>query len=234
MPEQWPPATETHVNGVQPDQSVPRSHAATWPADCMQTSQDCGLETADAMETTNSTSFDRTESSSYDASGRMPTPIQANFSTNLRATGQYWAEVAGRNGLVNMGHQQTSLAQNSDGTWQTVQHNHTLPSPISENDNASPDQAHMVIDGCQAHSTQYPEMQHSNAMMDVERLPIPEEVGDVASPSPPRKSHTRNLHTVNSWTWQPGMKKSFSIGFRADCDKCRDKVPGHFNHIVIS
>jgi hypothetical protein len=30
------------------------------------------------------------------------------------------------------------------------------------------------------------------------------------------------------------MKKSFSMGFRADCDKCRAKVPGHFNHIIIS
>lgn len=27
-------------------------------------------------------------------------------------------------------------------------------------------------------------------------------------------------------------KKSFSMGFRADCEKCRQKVPGHFNHIV--
>ncbi len=51
---------------------------------------------------------------------------------------------------------------------------------------------------------------------------------------PPRKGHSRSRHTVNSWTLQPGMKKSFSIGYRADCDKCRDKVPGHFNHIIVS
>jgi hypothetical protein len=44
----------------------------------------------------------------------------------------------------------------------------------------------------------------------------------------------RSKHTIDSWTWQPGMKKSFSIGYRADCEKCRLKVPGHFNHIVIS
>jgi hypothetical protein len=57
---------------------------------------------------------------------------------------------------------------------------------------------------------------------------------EAATPSPPRKGHSRSRHTVNSWTLQPGMKKSFSIGYRADCEKCRLKVPGHFNHIIIS
>ncbi|KAK0709272.1 hypothetical protein B0T26DRAFT_400163 [Lasiosphaeria miniovina] len=56
-----------------------------------------------------------------------------------------------------------------------------------------------------------------------------------ATPSPGRKGHTRSRHTLNSWTaLQPGMKRSFSIGYRSDCEKCRQKVPGHFNHIIIS
>ena len=55
-----------------------------------------------------------------------------------------------------------------------------------------------------------------------------------ATPSPGRRGHIRSRHTVNNWTLQPGMKKSFSIGYRADCEKCRLKVPGHFNHIIIS
>jgi hypothetical protein len=51
----------------------------------------------------------------------------------------------------------------------------------------------------------------------------------------PKKGHTRSKHTVNSWTTlQPGMTRSFSIGFRADCEKCRNKQPGHFNHIIFS
>ena len=56
-----------------------------------------------------------------------------------------------------------------------------------------------------------------------------------ASPSPRGKfGHSRSKHTLNSWTLQPGMKKSFSIGYRADCEKCRMKIPGHFNHIIVS
>lgn len=64
---------------------------------------------------------------------------------------------------------------------------------------------------------------HANAM-DVE-TPV--------APSP-KKGHTRSRHTLNSWTQVPGMKKTFSIGYRADCEKCRQKVPGHFNHIIVS
>lgn len=64
---------------------------------------------------------------------------------------------------------------------------------------------------------------HTNAM-DIEH----------AAPSP-KKGHTRSRHTLNSWTQNvPGMKKTFSIGYRADCEKCRQKVPGHFNHIIVS
>ncbi|KAK3991497.1 hypothetical protein QBC44DRAFT_236869 [Cladorrhinum sp. PSN332] len=60
------------------------------------------------------------------------------------------------------------------------------------------------------------------------------EVESPGTPSP-KRGHTRSRHTVNSWTTlQPGMKRSFSIGYRSDCEKCRMKVPGHFNHIIIS
>lgn len=27
-------------------------------------------------------------------------------------------------------------------------------------------------------------------------------------------------------------KVMFSMGYRADCEKCRNKVPGHYNHII--
>ncbi|KUI55671.1 hypothetical protein VP1G_02989 [Cytospora mali] len=59
---------------------------------------------------------------------------------------------------------------------------------------------------------------------------------DIESPATPspKKGHARSRHTLNSWTQMPGMKKTFSIGYRADCEKCQQKVPGHFNHIIVS
>lgn len=58
---------------------------------------------------------------------------------------------------------------------------------------------------------------------------------EIEHPTSPKKGHTRSRHTLNNWTENvPGMKKTFSIGYRADCEKCRLKVPGHFNHIIVS
>lgn len=172
------------------------------------------------------------------ATGRIPTPIQPSFADQLR--GQQWSNATafpGRRGIINMGHHQTGLVDEPcvqcdttpDQEWQTLQSNRRLPSPISESDDCM---AHSPGNSAAMHA-----MEHPNAMMDVE---MPRQAnsddgeGDPDSPSSHRKGHTRSRHTVNSWTWQPGMKRSFSIGFRSDCDKCRDKVPGHFNHIIIS
>ena len=58
--------------------------------------------------------------------------------------------------------------------------------------------------------------------------------GDMGASPSPRKGHSRSRHTIVQWTAQPGMKKSFSIGYRSDCEKCRNRVPGHFNHIIVS
>lgn len=171
--------------------------------------------------------------------------------------------VKSMNGVANMGHHQTgfdedpfvprTMAQEAD--WQTVQNHRRLPSPISEGDDCMSNQ-HMNSPGMMLdnsfqsqlsihHETSEPSPQpsptqamvHPNAMMDVELHPSgqpTEDPEDPTTPSPNRRGHIRSRHTVNNWTWQPGMKKSFSIGYRSDCEKCRLKVPGHFNHIVIS
>ncbi|TDZ34332.1 hypothetical protein CTRI78_v011614 [Colletotrichum trifolii] len=147
--------------------------------------------------------------------------------------------------------------------WHSVQ-NRRLPSPISEGedstsraDSGSLSPASMVLDSgfpnqlamrlqqssLNGHSdTGMMDIEHAvGGMMDgddavtttVDALPT-ETSSAPATPSPGKKGHIRSRHTVNNWTWQPGMKKSFSIGYRADCEKCRMKVPGHFNHIVVS
>ncbi|KAI3558950.1 hypothetical protein CPAR01_00327 [Colletotrichum paranaense] len=147
--------------------------------------------------------------------------------------------------------------------WHSIQ-NRRLPSPISEGEDSashlgsgSLSPPGMVLDnGFPSNLTARLEQSslnghdhHDMGMMDVEdhshmmsddpvtttidAAPL-ETTSAPATPSPGRKGHIRSRHTVNSWTWQPGMKKSFSIGYRADCEKCRLKVPGHFNHIVVS
>ncbi|KAF3026453.1 hypothetical protein E8E14_012293 [Neopestalotiopsis sp. 37M] len=141
--------------------------------------------------------------------------------------------------------------------WSMVQ-NRRLPSPISESGGEdAPTSPGMVLDSSPAmqrpylphmpHSTN-PAMAHPNVeivtprastddvgMMDMEEGQDGSPTSAPATPSPRSKfGHSRSKHTLNSWTLQPGMKKSFSIGYRADCEKCRLKIPGHFNHIIVS
>ncbi|KAK1836761.1 hypothetical protein QBC39DRAFT_58526 [Podospora conica] len=143
--------------------------------------------------------------------------------------------------------------------WNMVQ-NRRLPSPISESggEENSLESPGMILDSSGGHHSHLSHQHHllatlpvrSNSAMELgqhsgspgrEHTPGAEspngnamDIEGPATPSP-RKGHTRSKHTVNSWTaLQPGMMRSFSIGYRADCEKCRLKVPGHFNHIIIS
>ncbi|PNP60447.1 hypothetical protein THARTR1_00471 [Trichoderma harzianum] len=196
------------------------------------------------------------------SSGRMPTPVQPHFAAQVRGQQNEWAGpgpvVTTLNGVINLGHHPAGFSDDQSvprimsglEDWQAVQNHRRLPSPISEVEDCVQDQdlgdAGMMIDDnmgvvMDATAALPPSptraMDHPNNMMDIESPPHSHAVdldGDVPSPSPGRRGHMRSKHTIDSWTWQPGMKKSFSIGYRADCEKCRLKVPGHFNHIVIS
>ncbi|KAI0017992.1 hypothetical protein F4780DRAFT_563099 [Xylariomycetidae sp. FL0641] len=155
-----------------------------------------------------------------------------------------------------------SVPRSVEGTveWSIVQ-NRRLPSPISENGGEEPPTTPgMVLDSCPPMASQLqrpylPHMPHStnphamgafhpNIQQPLQSVDADASMMDTdgespasapATPSPRSKfGHSRSKHTLNSWTLQPGMKKSFSIGYRADCEKCRMKTPGHFNHIIVS
>lgn len=181
--------------------------------------------------------------------GRMPTPIQPSFAVQVRGQQNGWGVSTAPNGVVNLGHHHSAMAADmsvprtmgNEVDWHVMQTNRRLPSPISEGDDISSNQlkefADVTLDPyASASSPALQAMDHPNAMMDVEprsNTPPLDANGEPTTPSP-KRGHMRNMHTVNNWTWQPGMKKSFSIGYRSDCEKCRQKVPGHFNHIIIS
>lgn len=231
MQQNLPSPTMMH-NGMEESEYPSNSNYSTW-----QNSSPVSQPTA-AMDSVEGFSAVPLHLQNDAATGRIPTPIQPRFADQVR--GQQWSNsnaMAGRRGIVNMGHQQTGIANQPcvqcdmepGQDWQSLQNNRRLPSPISESDD------------CMAHSpgntATLQAMEHPNAMMDVEvQRPLASDDGEAEpeSPNSHRKGHTRNHHTVNTWTWQPGMKRSFSIGYRSDCEKCRDKVPGHFNHIIIS
>jgi hypothetical protein len=88
-----------------------------------------------------------------------------------------------------------------------------LPSPISEGE-MSPS---VIVEG------------FSDMQMDVE--------GSEERQTPTKKGHSRSKHSLRNWNGlgegnPSGSKRGFSMGYRADCEKCRMKVPGHFSHII--
>ncbi|KAF9771953.1 hypothetical protein IL306_010377 [Fusarium sp. DS 682] len=255
---QWQPDAP-----MPPPSFAPHDHLQPeirqWPSSTNMTSQSQGDTDMDMMQTNQVQHHEpgrlgAMQPESDNANGRMPTPIQPSFAVQVR--GQQAATTP--NGIANLGHQNTgfgddqSVPRTMAGGWQAIQNERRLPSPISECDDSMACQpitpTGMRFDAS-AHGFVTPGMEHPNVtiepspphdvehpMMDVESHCSGNSAdgdGDPTTPSP-RRGHIRSRHTVNNWTWQPGMKKSFSIGYRADCEKCRLKVPGHFNHIIVS
>jgi len=115
-------------------------------------------------------------------------------------------------------------------------HQHQLASPPGSEDMGMTDASAVQLSFPNKHPRQPGNYEPYEPYETDESLPgLTQSTSAPATPSPGRSpGHIRSRHTLNNWTLQPGMKKTFSIGYRADCDKCRAKVPGHFNHIVIS
>ena len=139
-------------------------------------------------------------------SGRIPTPIHSSFSPFIRS------EKASI-------HHDVDFADD-EAIGDRFRRGRRLPSPISEGE-TSPS---VIVEG-------FGDMQmevETSSQQDRERE------------TPTKKGHTRSKHSLRSWTGYggdiggntSGMRRSFSMGYRADCEKCRMKVPGHFSHII--
>ncbi|KAK4110902.1 hypothetical protein N656DRAFT_185346 [Canariomyces notabilis] len=188
------------------------------------------------------------------------TPEEPNamaFSSNglVDITGQFPHATGNESGPRFLEGQAAAADVMSD--WNMVQHRR-LPSPISEcGGEDSLESPRMVLDSSPQRGGHLSRVTHEHPLLaglpprassaveggysPIGDSPTVEnqlgnamDVEGISTPSP-KKGHTRSRHTLNSWTaLQPGMTRSFSIGYRADCEKCRMKVPGHFNHIIIS
>ncbi|KAL1889696.1 hypothetical protein Cpir12675_005674 [Ceratocystis pirilliformis] len=174
----------------------------------------------------------------------IPTPIDASFPGQHRSWSGPGPAISCLNGSRKFSNEHESMTYQStddftiprtigtDGSWSHT-HQHLdragLPSPESSFDSSmqEDDNADVEMDYEQSPDREFP------PQMQVPILQEPSSPHPETNSSPSWKGHNRSRHTVNSWTWQPGMKRSFSIGYCSDCEKCQMKAPGHFNHIVI-
>lgn len=63
--------------------------------------------------------------------------------------------------------------------------------------------------------------------------PLPAKVESGVGLPPTTQSDT-TAPIRGMWAVPKREKISFSMGYRADCEKCQMKVPGHYSHIVRS
>lgn len=137
-------------------------------------------------------------------SGRIPTPIHSSFAPHVRAEKVFR-------------YSDPDFADD-EAVVDKFRRGRDLPSPISEGE-ASPS---IITDGL------------SDMQM--------ESMGEIERDTPTKRGHSRTKHSLRNWDGfggeaisnRAGMKKTFSMGYRADCEKCRNKVPGHFSHIIES
>ena len=99
-----------------------------------------------------------------------------------------------------------------------------LPSPVSDTDMAMTDSG--------------PDMQMQTILADEYpyRVPTPGLDYGTVSPIPvaahPMSRHASRQNTPTPPCSAPHRRSALVMGYRADCDKCRCKVPGHYSHIV--
>ena len=134
--------------------------------------------------------------------GRIPTPIHSSFAPYIRA----------EKATI---HHDPDFADD-EARVDRFRRGRRLPSPISEGE-TSPS---VIVEGLGEM-----QMEYEGTTQELDKN------------TPTKKGHTRSKHSLRSWTGMgelggTGTKRTFSMGYRHDCEKCRDKVPGHFNHII--
>ncbi|RJE18926.1 hypothetical protein PHISCL_08744 [Aspergillus sclerotialis] len=113
--------------------------------------------------------------------------------------------------------------KNHDTAWW---YRRRLPSPISEDESSFTKSTKASFDDAEmAYSSPQPVS------------PPSYELHRVSAPTPLNRSpsmvYPERMRQQNHRSGSPPTKKvSFSMGYRADCDKCRNKIPGHYSHII--
>lgn len=119
--------------------------------------------------------------------------------------------------------QGSSSAENPDSSWS---HCPRLPSPVSEGEDAPT--------GDSKASPSDAEMSYTLSHPGSPRLCVQDQ-GLKGSHDPDMQQTVVNSIIASEEpvrATQPQKKVTFFMGYRADCEKCRQKVPGHYSHIT--
>lgn len=112
-----------------------------------------------------------------------------------------------------------------------------LPSPISEDGDASPFPVGSSPSSTRPHSpmsaTLDPSTRQWLTVPEPDLEPTARQPGSPVAVTVDRTSSSAAVESLSDAVPRR-TKISFSMGYRADCEKCRLRVPGHYSHIVRS
>ncbi|KAL2807872.1 hypothetical protein BJX63DRAFT_411045 [Aspergillus granulosus] len=101
-----------------------------------------------------------------------------------------------------------------------------LPSPVSDNGDTRSKHTSgdtEMADDMPSHSQQSPPLLNS-AAVEAETAVMRKRLSSLDLPDQGNAEPTSSVKSAK--------KLAFSMGYRADCDKCRRRVPGHYSHII--
>ena len=160
--------------------------------------------------------------SEHGTTGRIPTPIHSTF--NRGSMNGLGYPTSGAAGGVTSHPPLPGLTVRKNRQEPTSNHDRSrrMPSPISEDDDNIPDTPTTLTQSQLSRLS----VSHANAADDMD-MELEEESfagGPLAAPPTPRGRKRSGALT--------GSTGRFSMGYREDCDKCRQKVPGHYSHFL--
>jgi hypothetical protein len=167
--------------------------------------------------------------------GRTATPIHGHFTLNMRP--ERMIESNNVNSPVRV---PSKTAEEADW-WRRRR----LPSPISESGDTAEEQLNEPLaspptDEDTLDMSNWPDSPSSMAVdSDITSPPqtflqVPEQSIDIPARLYSDDHHMAAISEPVTATTRRKGKIGFAMGYRADCEKCQMKVPGHYSHIVRS
>ncbi|KAI9887951.1 MAG: hypothetical protein M1823_000208 [Watsoniomyces obsoletus] len=162
--------------------------------------------------------------SPYNMAQRVPTPRYGGFFTQTQTSslGRDWAKQHDEKFIVQaMG--MSSLNRTLDSRM--------LPSPINEGERYNPGglRSARLSHHSNHHPPTYPQTADEDMRMDLGSPRLPAADGVTM-----REAQGRLGHWRTGGSGEMRGKPMLVMGFRADCEKCKARVPGHYSHIVRS
>jgi len=182
---------------------------------------------------------------SANANARIPTPIYGHFSNLQRTT------IANANSPTAANPPPAGVVRTTNEQHDAFLRRRRLPSPICEDAPVeSPTTLTMLQDldmSASPASAAFPS-HTADFPVHTDEIPQSKPSPDFSTPFSPtfgrRKSSGADSGDSNRSSVSSGRRRSdavsggerqkfvFSMGFRADCEKCREHVPGHYSHVL--